>query len=746
MRIALWGFFIFLFSHSVLAKDTISLQLLWKHQFQFAGYYMAIEKGFYKDEGLEVQLKEFDHGLDLVDEVVEGRSQFGVARTSLLIDKNAGADVVALFAAYQQSPLMLLTRKDSGILLSSDLKGRDIMITNDAKKVGEIIAMLLQAGITGSDYNQQVHSYNIQDLIDGKTDAMASYISNEPYQMGLLGTEYNVIHPKDYGFDMYSDILFSSRDFIKQNPELTDKFYRASIRGWLYAFEHIDETAQVIFEKYNTQKKTLDALIFEGEELRNLAFDRDGNFGALSINKFNEMAQVYLITGSIFLGYDFSDFIYRPPNNIYRLSQAEQNYVDQKPELKVCINPDWYPFEFYSEGRHQGMVADYLQLVMGAVQLNYEIVPTTSWQQSLKYVRNGHCDILAGDMQTVGQTEYLDFTKPYLSVPAVIAISADNPRNRVSGMKLGVVDKSAFHEILSTRYPNMQVVPVSHTVEGLRMLQAGAINGVVGADANIAHVLKEFKIPDIAISDELSDSWDFSIAVAKDAPHLVNILNKSISLITPEQHESIFKRWVVIEYKHTTDYIVLWIVLSIVGLLLVAGLYRYLSMLSYNKVLKTIAEKDALTGVLSRHKLRSELDAFVELSQRHNWTLSLLFFDIDDFKKINDSLGHQVGDRVLVSLSELIAHKSRKTDRFGRWGGEEFLFLMLETDLDSAHKIADKFRQEIAQHDFGLNTDVTCSFGVAQYQRNESVEHWVSRADKAMYRAKNEGKNCVRIC
>ena len=122
MRIALWGLFFFLFSHTVYAKDTISLQLLWKHQFQFAGYYMAIEKGFYKDEGLEVQLKEFDHGLDLVDEVVEGRSQFGVARTSLLIDKNAGADVVALFAAYQQSPLMLLTRKDSGIFSHPTLR------------------------------------------------------------------------------------------------------------------------------------------------------------------------------------------------------------------------------------------------------------------------------------------------------------------------------------------------------------------------------------------------------------------------------------------------------------------------------------------------------------------------------------------------------------------------------------------------------------------------------------------------
>ncbi|WP_415890725.1 ABC transporter substrate-binding protein [Neptuniibacter sp. SY11_33] len=298
---------------SVHAQEQISLQLLWKHQFQFAGYYMAIEKGFYAEEGLDVSLKEFDFSVDLVGEVTSGNSQFGVGRTSLLIDKNAGADVVAMFAAYQQSPLMLLSRKDSGILLSSDLKDRKIMITNDAKKVGEIIAMLLQAGITISDFEQQQHSYNVQDLIDGKTDAMASYISNEPYLMDQQGVEYNIIHPKDYGFDMYSDILFTSREYIEKNPEIVDKFYRASMKGWMYAFDNISETAQVIFDSYNSQGKSLDALVFEGQELKKVAFDNDGNFGTLSVNKFNEMAQVYLITGSIFLGYDFSDFVYRPP-------------------------------------------------------------------------------------------------------------------------------------------------------------------------------------------------------------------------------------------------------------------------------------------------------------------------------------------------------------------------------------------------------------------------------------------------
>lgn len=745
MRLLLVSAFFIFFSCLASAQDTINVRLLWKHQFQFAGYYMAKEKGFYAEEGLDVRLQEFDFGLDLVDEVIQGRSQFGIARTSLLIDKNAGADVVALFAAYQQSPLMLLTRKDSNILLSSDLQNKQVMITDDAKKVGEIIAMLLQAGITASNFIQQEHSYNVQDLIDGKTDAMASYVSNEPFQLEQQGIEFNVIHPKDYGFDMYSDILFTSREYVEQNPDVTDRFYRASIRGWLYAFEHIDETAEIILNRYNSQNKSLEALIYEGEELRKLAFDDKGNFGTLSINKFNEMAQVYLITGSIFLGYDFSDFIYRPLSNLYRLSQAEQRYIDQNAKVKICIHPDWYPFESYWQGRYQGMVADYIQLIMGNIELNYEIVPSTSWQQSLKYIQNGRCELLAGAMQTIERSQSLDFTQPYLNVPAVIAVKADENKKPLAEMTVGVIDKSAFHEILATRYPKMKIISVDHVVEGLRMLQAGQIDGFVGAAASIAHIAKEFQISDIAISDELRDSWDFSIAVKNDIPYLQNIINKSIASITSDEQESIINRWVVVEYKHTVDYTIIWIVLGVGAALALAGLYRYLQILSYSKVLKTIAEKDALTGIYSRHKLRSELESFTELAARHNWSLSVIFFDIDNFKQINDSLGHDVGDKVLVRLSKLIAGMSRKTDRFGRWGGEEFLFLMLETDLDKAHRIAEKFRVEICKYKFGLPVDVTCSFGVAQYKRDESIEHWISRADQAMYQAKHEGKNCVRI-
>lgn len=168
-------------------------------------------------------------------------------------------------------------------------------------------------------------------------------------------------------------------------------------------------------------------------------------------------------------------------------------------------------------------------------------------------------------------------------------------------------------------------------------------------------------------------------------------------------------------------------------------------MLSYNRMLQTIAEKDALTGILSRGKLRTELEEFTALAERHNWKLSLIFFDIDNFKGINDTYGHVKGDKVLIELTELVGGMSRKTDRFGRWGGEEFLFLMLETDLKDAGVIAEKFRKAIERYDFGLPEAVTSSFGVSQYSKGESIECWVGRADSALYRAKGEGKNCVRL-
>ena len=736
-----------LYAPPLKAADPVRLQLLWKHQFQFAGYYMAVEKGFYADEGLDVELIEMTNGIEPSHEVMSGRVEFAVGRSSLLIGSATDNNIVAMLAAFQHSPLMLLTKKQSGIMRPTDLRGKRIMITNDAKRVGELLAMLLQSGISSSDFIQQQHSYNVQDLIEGKTDAMASYISNEPYIMAQQGVKYNIIHPKDFGFDMYSDILFTSREFARKNPELTERFYRASIRGWEYAFNHIPETAEVILNGYNSQNKTLEALMFEGRELKKLAYDENGDFGTLSLNKFNQMAQVYLITNSIFRDYNFDNFIYKPASNRLRLTQNELDYLNQirDDRLNVCINPDWYPYESYNNGRHQGMISEYLQQILADVGLNYTILPSNSWRETLKLARQGQCNLVAGAMQTVQRSDYLRFSRPYLSIPAVVATLPEKRNMVLKNQRIAVQDKSAFHDILQDRFPAAELVPVRTMKEGFHMVRNGDADALVGAEASLMYQQREHQITGVAISDLLHDNWDMSIAVTHDHVALLSMINKAIAAFSPERHEAISKRWFQVDFNTVVDYSLLWKVLGGIALLALLALYRYQSVMRYNRRITQLAERDELTGILSRRKIRQELEEFIALAERHDWALSLIFFDIDDFKKINDTLGHGAGDKVLINLAALVSGEIRKTDRFGRWGGEEFIFLTLESNLEQAHGTAEKLRISIAKHDFQIGRSITCSFGVAQYQKGSTIEHLIGHADEAMYQAKHSGKNCVKV-
>ena len=206
-------FISFLFSSP---NQKVVLQLNWLHQFQFAGYYIAKEKGFYKDVGIDIKIKEFQPGINILESIKNETVDFAISRSSLLIQKANGKDVVALFTTYQNSPLMLLVLDDSKINTIEDFRNKRVMITPDAKGTASIVAMLNSNKLTLNDIQIQKHSFNLDDLINGKTDAMASYMSNEPIILESKNIKYKIFSPKEYGFDFYNDILFSSSKYIKK--------------------------------------------------------------------------------------------------------------------------------------------------------------------------------------------------------------------------------------------------------------------------------------------------------------------------------------------------------------------------------------------------------------------------------------------------------------------------------------------------------------------------------------------------
>ncbi len=158
----------------------------------------------------------------------------------------------------------------------------------------------------------------------------------------------------------------------------------------------------------------------------------------------------------------------------------------------------------------------------------------------------------------------------------------------------------------------------------------------------------------------------------------------------------------------------------------------------------TQATTDALTGIDNRIKFNQSLAIEIARATRYNSPLSLIIFDIDHFKKVNDTFGHSVGDKVLKTLAKLVEANIRETNIFARWGGEEFVILAPGISLTETLELADKLRSKVEEFDFNKPQKVTLSFGVTAFKKGDSSTMLLNRADEALYRAKENGRNQVQ--
>ena len=161
--------------------------------------------------------------------------------------------------------------------------------------------------------------------------------------------------------------------------------------------------------------------------------------------------------------------------------------------------------------------------------------------------------------------------------------------------------------------------------------------------------------------------------------------------------------------------------------------------------LAEIARTDPLTGALNRKGLADELMRIVRLGEGQTFPMTLVFIDIDHFKRINDAHGHDTGDQVIHGLAQLVRSAVQRDDLFARWGGEEFLLVFRDTPGLKGRDIAERLRERIASAQWPDALRVTCSFGVAEWHRGEDLSDGIKRADEAMYRAKQEGRDRVEI-
>ncbi|MDP2806026.1 MAG: ABC transporter substrate-binding protein, partial [Gallionellaceae bacterium] len=299
-------------SNSALALENVTLQLKWTHQFQFAGYYAAKAKGYYREVGLDVHFEVASPKINVVDRVLMNEAQFGIGSSSLLLARAEGKPVVALAVIFQHTPYAIFAAKNGNINNLLDLVGKRVMFDYESN---ELLALFKKAGINTDTLIQVQHSLDPQDLIHGKVDAISGYLTNKPDDFARANFSYQTFTPSMYGMDFYGDTLFTSEYEIVNHPERVHAFREASLRGWRYAVEHRDEMIELILSQYS-QKHSREHLAFEANQMIALMESNLIDVGYSNPKRWDQIAHTFGELNMMPRNFSLTGFLYDPETKL----------------------------------------------------------------------------------------------------------------------------------------------------------------------------------------------------------------------------------------------------------------------------------------------------------------------------------------------------------------------------------------------------------------------------------------------
>jgi diguanylate cyclase (GGDEF)-like protein len=739
--------------------------------------------------------------------VVSGKATFGIGRSSLLIQRSRGKEIILLGAAFQHSPLVLITT-DENINDINDLKGKRMMITDDAGTSASLLGMLFSNGIKADEIRYQKHSFDYKDLVNKKTDAMASYVSNETYFLEKDSIPYQVFDPSDYGFDFYEDILFSSERLMQKDPELIQKFREATVKGWTWAYENIEETADLIYEKYNTQNKPLDALVHEGKVLKKYAIEKGVPLFSINKKKIKNIARVFQLR-------EMLDKKCNVDNVVYEFKKKVKIGVLAKRGVDETL-------------RRWDSLSEYLSKELE--YYDFEIVPLT-FNEMQNSVRDAKVDFV------ITNTMYYVILESRYGVSRIATLVNSDKYDRhelkqfggviftkstnkniktlkdVEDKKFGAVSElsfggwiMAYEELIKHNIDlnNMDIIFLgTHDAVVEAVLASDVEAGTVRTDtlermANEGKIkLSDIKVIDskeyddfpYLVSTDLYPEWPIAKLVHTSDTLANKLLAKLVSYESSAEDivDNNIKGWTVpLDYSKVhemlkelrlepyervevrfedilNEYATFLYILSVIALLLIARLfydYKYnkeldmavkektSELIEANKKLKVLANQDFLTGISNRAHFMKFARKYFEIAKRNKGELQMLSLDLDHFKDINDTYGHHAGDCVLKEFTNRVSSMLRKSDLFGRVGGEEFCIVLQNTSLEGAKNFANRICRFIEKSKMdcdGEMLSITVSIGIASLDGEDSVEELIKYSDKALYEAKENGRNQAKI-
>lgn len=305
----------------------VVLQLRWQHQFQFAGYYTAKAKGYYRDAGLDVSFKEWRGGENVISTVVSGEAHYGVSNTEALHQRLQGMPVVVLAVIFQHSPLVFISLEETGISHPQELKGKRVKTTLQ-KRVVELHAMLINEGISLSDLEIVEGNAKREDYFDPSFSAVSAYLTNQPYYLIEAEKPFRIIRPVNYGIDFYGDCLITSENELREHPNRVAAFREASLKGWKYALDHPEEIVDLIVSAYGTGKSR-GHLMYEAKVTGDLILPHLVEIGHMNPWRWQRIAEVFKAHGMVKDITGLRGFLYEP--------EKPFNYAFLMTSLKTLI-------------------------------------------------------------------------------------------------------------------------------------------------------------------------------------------------------------------------------------------------------------------------------------------------------------------------------------------------------------------------------------------------------------------------
>ncbi len=756
---------VFLLFFNALFADNlqkVSVQLQWKNCFEFSGFYVAKQKGLYKKIGLDVQIKEWENGTNTIDLLDKNKVQFGVLRPASIIDIANGANIKYIGATFQSSPLIILAKKNSKIKSIKDLKGKRLMVMKNQFKDASLLSLLHSNGLKPSDFTIIPHTFSASPLISDRVDAMVAYISDEYYSLKAAGYEPLVFSSVDQGFEFYSNILGVSKEFLDKYPKKAIEFRDATMQGYEYAFSHMEEIVDLVYNHYNTLNKSKEEIRNEAEELKKIAYDENGKIGTIDQNRVQRTIEDYRLLGFIRNKFWAKNIIFGDKVKDIFLNEKEKSYLKSKKHIKLCVDPDWFPFDKLELDGHQAGISEgFVKKIEKFLKTRFEIVPSTSFIQSLQLIKEKKCDVLSSVKNTQSRREFMNFTDPYLSSSLVVVTNSNIPF--VSSMRtlkykrIGISRGHAFIEIAKKEFPDVQLVEVDNIGVALDMVKNGELFGAIDILINISYQLQSKQLSELKVSGQVYDYWDMAFGVRKDDKMLLDIMQKALRQINSKEKSEILHKWTRISEKRDNDHRLLKNIFSfLLALFVIIVMYGF-NASSKNKLLKKAQEEigvknreinilattDMLTNLYNRFFIDKTLRKKIENARSNGDKFGVILADLDNFKSINDKYGYQVGDEFLKLTANALKNMTRSVDYVGRYNGEEFLIICPNVDEVKLVELAVKMKENLKSQEF-LNEEVlTCSFGVSMFKPKDSFSSLMKRVDNALIEAKKQGKDRV---